>query len=355
MESGGFLGRSIGGVSVEAAVSFAAVSIIVFAAFRLLRAVLNRYLSKHGATNESGLNNLVLRLLQSTSSLFLLIIAFYCGSYALPLKGRAEATVSSIVEVAVLVQLGIWSIRVVLYAIDDFLRRQPQDEEARLATAKGAITFIARIVVWSLVGLLVLSALKINVTALITGLGIGGLALALAAQNILGDLFASLSILLDRPFAVGHFIVVGDLAGTVEHVGIKSTRLRSLSGEEVIEANRNLLNARIHNYRHLSERRIVFGFGVTYDTTLEKLKEIPKMVREIIEGILNARFDRAHFKAYGESSLSFEVVYYVENPDYTLYMDIQQQINLELFRRFDAQRIAFAFPTQTLYLNEVKP
>lgn len=355
MGSAGFLSRSIGGISVEAAVGFAAISVIVFFALSLARAALGRYLSKRRFANESGLNNLVSSLLQSTSALFLAVVALYCGSYALPLEGRAEATVSSIIEVAVLVQLGIWSIRVVLYAIEDFLRRQPKDDEARLATAKGAITFIARIVVWSLVGLLVLSALRINVTALITGLGIGGLAVALAAQNILGDLFASLSILLDRPFAVGHFIAIGDLAGTVEHVGIKSTRLRSLTGEEVIEANRNLLNARIHNYRHLSERRIVFGFGVTYDTSLEKLKEIPKIVREIIEGVSNARFDRAHFKAYGDSSLNFEVVYYVANPDYTLYMDVQQQINLELFSRFDAERIAFAFPTQTLYLNEVRP
>jgi hypothetical protein len=196
-----------------------------------------------------------------------------------------------------------------------FVDRQPQGEEARLATAIGAIHFIARVAVWALVGLLVLSALNINITALIAGLGIGGVAVALAAQNVLGDLFASLSILLDRPFAVGHFIVVGDMAGTVEHVGIKSTRIRSLSGEEIVQSNTNLLNARIHNYRHLYDRRVLFAFGVTYDTPYQKLTAIPEIVREIIQGIEKTRFDRAHFKEYGDSALNFEVVYYVLSPE----------------------------------------
>jgi small-conductance mechanosensitive channel len=184
---------------------------------------------------------------------------------------------------------------------------------------------------------------------------VGGIAIALAGQNVLGDLFASLSILLDRPFVVGEFIVIDSLAGTVEHVGLKTTRIRSLSGEQIVMSNGDLLKSRIHNYKKLTERRIVFGFGVTYDTGYEKLAKIPAMVREVVTGVGKTRFDRAHFKEYGDSSLNFEVVYVVLDPDYNIYMDIQQKINLEIYRRFEEQGIEFAFPTRTLYLNSVTP
>jgi small-conductance mechanosensitive channel len=316
--------------------AFVVISAVVFVTLQALRSFPLRYLASSATDGERGFRALIVGLTRSTSSLFLVLLALYCGSYTLPLTIRAAATISTVIQVAVLFQLGVWSIRLVLHGIEMFVDRQPQGEEARLATAIGAIRFIARVAVWALVGLLVLSALNINITALIAGLGIGGVAVALAAQNVLGDLFASLSILLDRPFAVGHFIVVGDMAGTVEHVGIKSTRIRSLSGEEVVQSNTNLLNARIHNYRHLYDRRVLFAFGVTYDTPHQKLTAIPEIVREIIQGIEKTRFDRAHFKEYGDSALNFEVVYYVLSPDYNLYMDVQQGINLDLFR--DASR-----------------
>lgn len=348
-----FLDLSFHGVSIGAALAFVVISAVVFVTLQALRSFPLRYLASSATDGERGFRVLIVGLTRSTSSLFLLLLALYCGSYTLPMTIRAAATITTIIQIAVLFQLGVWSIRVALHGIEMFVDRQPQGEEARLATAIGAIRFIARVAVWALVGLLVLSALNINITALIAGLGIGGVAVALAAQNVLGDLFASLSILLDRPFAVGHFIVVGDMAGTVEHVGIKSTRIRSLSGEEVVQSNTNLLNARIHNYRHLYDRRVLFAFGVTYDTPYQKLTAIPGIVREIIQGIEKTRFDRAHFKEYGDSALNFEVVYYVLSPDYNLYMDVQQGINLELFRRFEEQGISFAFPTRTLYLNRV--
>ncbi len=350
-----FFHHSIDGVTVAAAIGFVAISVAVFILLWLLRGVLLRYAAPSRRANGTSFNALIISLVRSTNTVFLLFVALYCGTYALPLEGRAAATVSTIIEIAILLQLGIWSIRVVFYGIDRFVSQQPQDEEARLATAMGAINFLARVVVWSFVGLLVLSALNINITALVTGLGIGGVAVALAAQNILGDLFASLSILLDRPFSVGHFIVYGDVAGTVEHVGVKSTRIRSLGGEEIVQSNSSLLNTRIHNYRHFSERRILFNIGVTYDTPRDKLTEIPGMIRDIIQAIEQTRFDRAHFKAYGDSALNFEVVYYVLNPDYNIYMDIQQRINLELFQRFQEREIEFAFPTRTLYVTHINP
>jgi small-conductance mechanosensitive channel len=348
-----FFTRHLAGVDLGDALTFAVISLVVYAALRAVRSLLMRYVKPSAITGRTaGLSDMLAGLIKSTNSLFLLVVALYCGSYALPLHGRTETTVETIIRIAVLLQLGVWGIRVVLYGIEGFVGRQPQDDGARLATAMGAITFIAQVVVWSLVGLLVLSALNINITALVTGLGIGGVAVALAAQNILGDLFASLSIVLDQPFAVGHFIVVGDMSGTVEHVGIKSTRIRSLSGEQIVQSNANLLNARIHNYKHLYERRVLFAVGVTYDTPPQKLEAIPAMIRDAIEANDRTRFDRAHFKDFGDSSLNFEIVYYVLSSDYGTYMDIQQRINLELVKRFAAEQIEFAFPTRTLYVTQ---
>jgi small-conductance mechanosensitive channel len=207
---------------------------------------------------------------------------------------------------------------------------------------------VGRALVWAVVGLLVLDNLGVDVTALVTGLGIGGVAVALALQNVLSDLFASLSIVLDKPFVVGDFIVVGDSMGSVEHVGLKTTRLRSLSGEQLVVSNSDLLGSRIRNYQRMSERRAVFQLGVTYETPPDKLRAIPAILRAVIEAQSATRFDRSHFKSYGAFSLDFETVYYVLTPDYNRYMDIQEAINLELLRHFTAHGIEFAYPTSTV-------
>jgi small-conductance mechanosensitive channel len=205
--------------------------------------------------------------------------------------------------------------------------------------------------VWGCIVLLALDNLGVNISTLIAGLGVGGIAVALATQKILGDLFASLSIIMDRPFVVGDFLVLGNEMGTVENIGLKTTRVRSLSGEQLILSNSDLLSSRIRNYGRMFERRIVGSFGVTYDTAFEKIRKIPKMVKTAIEAQEKVRFDRAHFKSHGASSLDFEYVYYVLSPSYNTYMDIQQAINLELHRRFLEEKIEFAYPTQTVYLE----
>jgi len=212
------------------------------------------------------------------------------------------------------------------------------------------LSFLGRVVLWSLVALLVLDNLGLNVTALVASLGIGGVAVALAVQNILGDLFASLSIAVDQPFVIGDSIVVDGLAGKVEHVGLKTTRIRALSGEQIVFSNNDLLKSRIHNYKRMEERRALFTLGVTYDTPHAKLARIAGWIRSAIESQEGVRFERAHFKTFGPSSLDFEAVYFVLSPDYSKFMDIQQAINLELVRVFAEQGIEFAFPTQTVYL-----
>lgn len=190
----------------------------------------------------------------------------------------------------------------------------------------------------------------VNITAFIASLGVGGIAVALAVQNILGDLFASLAIAVDKPFEVGDFIVVGSVSGTVQVIGLKTTRIRSLQGEQVVMSNTDLLKQTISNYRLLEERRIVFSFGVTYDTTPEQAEAIPAVVRKLVESHENLRFHRAHFKAFGASSLDYEVVYIVKDPAYGVYMDMQQSLNLGLMRELKALGVEFAFPTQTVYI-----
>jgi small-conductance mechanosensitive channel len=198
---------------------------------------------------------------------------------------------------------------------------------------------------------MILDNFGVNITTLVASLGIGGIAVALAVQNILGDLFSSLSILLDKPFVVGDFITVDGISGTVQYVGLKTTRIRSLSGEEIVISNSDLLKSRIHNNRRQETRRIVFSVGVTYDVTEQQLEMIPGMLKDIVSSKENVKFDRAHFKSYGASSLDFEVVYTMQTADYGVFMDTQQGINFEMFRRFNREGIEFAYPTQTVKLS----
>lgn len=223
-------------------------------------------------------------------------------------------------------------------------------EDPGSVAALNVMSWVARLALWSVVVLLVLDNLGINITAAVAGLGIGGVAVALAVQNILGDLFASLSIVLDKPFVVGDFLAIDDYLGSVEHVGLKTTRLRSLSGEQLVMSNTDLLKSRLRNYGRMDERRVAFTLGVTYRTPREKLKKIPRMIEAAVKAQENTRFDRSHFKAYGDFSLNFETVYYVLDQDYNLYMDIQQEINFAIHEAFEAEGIEFAYPTQTLFL-----
>ena len=212
---------------------------------------------------------------------------------------------------------------------------------------------LARGGTWAVALLLALENLGVNVGTLVAGLGVGGVAIALATQNVLGDVFASVSILLDKPFVVGDFIILDSYMGQVERIGIKTTRVRSLDGELIVFSNADLLKSRIRNYKNLPQRRVVFRVGVVYETPPEVVEKLPGILREVVAGAEGVRLDRAHFASYGDSALVFEVVYYVINGDYNVYMDIQQAINLALFRRFAEVGAAFAYPTQTLRIAEM--
>ncbi|ACF14478.1 MscS Mechanosensitive ion channel [Chloroherpeton thalassium ATCC 35110] len=259
--------------------------------------------------------------------------------------------VNRLLAVAIIVQLGIWGSSLIAFWIANY-RKEKLEQDAASVTTFIAIGFLVKVGLFTLLFLLILANFGIDVTALIAGLGVGGIAIALAVQNILGDLFASLSIAMDKPFVIGDFISVDTFSGTVDHIGLKTTRVKSISGEQIVFSNADLLGSRVRNFKRMQERRIVFAFGVTYETGIDKLKTIPDMVKEIIQAKENVRYDRVHFKEFGDFSLNYEVVYFVLVPEYVVYMDIQQQINLELYERFEKSGINFAYPTQLVYLNK---
>jgi small-conductance mechanosensitive channel len=313
------------------------------------RIILSR-LTAWSKKTETRLDDFAVDILAGTRFLLLFIIALYFGSQYLELPPKPARLITHFAVIALLVQMALWGNRGIALWLSDYLKRH-KDTDAASATTVSVLGFIARVALWAVLLLMILDNLGFNITTLVASLGIGGIAVALAVQNILGDIFASLSIAMDKPFVIGDFIIVGEQLGTVEYIGLKTTRIRSLSGEQIVFSNNDLLNSRIRNFKRMYERRVLFSFGVVYQTSHEQLKKIPVMVREIIEGLEKTRFDRAHFKEYGDSSLNFEVVYFVQDPDYNVYMDIQQSINLAIFEHFAQHGIDFAYPTRTLYFH----
>ncbi len=299
---------------------------------------------------QNDVDDFIAEGLKRTNVIILLLFALYSGTLALSLTSTARKTIGTTALLALLFQVALWGNAIISFWLKRYMTRKTEEDPAT-ATTVGALGFLIKVVLWVVVLLIALQNLGVDITALITGLGIGGVAIALAVQNVLGDLFASLSIVLDKPFVVGDFIIIDDLMGTVEKIGLKTTRLRSLNGEQLIFSNSDLLKSRIRNYKRMYERRVLFTFGVTYETPYEKLAAIPTMVKDIVDAQKQTRFDRAHFKSYGNFSLDFEVVYYVLTPDYNTYMDIQQSINLALYKQFGEAGIDFAYPTQTLYIG----
>ncbi len=329
----------------------AGVMVVVFAVLRLLKAVFRRRFAALARKTATDVDDLVADLLRRIKLYFLLAVALYAGSQFLTLPEGLEAFLQKLVIIAFLLQAVVWGGAILDYLIQRSRRQKGEEDKAGLTTFS-ALGFVGRLGLWSVALLLILDNLGVNITTLIAGLGVGGIAVALAVQNILGDLFASMSIVLDKPFVIDDFIVVDDLRGTVKHIGLKTTRIASLGGEEIVFANSDLLKARVRNFKRMQERRIVFTIGVTYQTPVEKLEAIPGMIKEIVEAQELTRFDRSHFQAYGDFAIIFETVYFMTVPDYAAYMDTQQAINLALYRRFAAEGIEFAYPTQTIFLNK---
>ena len=345
-----FWGEIYFGNSIEDWTIAFIIMVATFIILKVIQKVAIIKISRLARRTKTNIDDLLVDVLSGTKLFTLLVASIYVGSYVLTLPSAILTLWQKAVMLVLILQAGFWAGSGIAFWLGRAVKKR-MDEDAASATTITFLGFIARIFLWSIVLLLILDNLGVNITSLVAGLGIGGIAIALAMQNILGDLFASLSIVLDKPFVIGDFVVVDQLMGTIEYIGMKSTRIRSLGGEELIFSNNDLLKSRIHNYKRMSERRIVFSFGVIYQTSLEKLKLINNIISDIIKSQQQARFDRVHFKEYGESSLNFEVVYFVTDPDYNIYMDLQQAINLEMFRRFQEEGIEFAYPTTTLFIQ----
>lgn len=329
------------------AASIVMLTVIILSLF--LRFADNR-LSALASHTEIHWDDAFARLIGQTKLLFLLFVGIYAGSLALELPVQTRSVLSSLLVIALLIQAGIWGASLITASLVAYRQRLEKKNPAAI-TSINVIGLIARFILWTTILLLALNNLGINITSLIAGLGIGGIAVALAIQNILGDLFSSLSIVLDKPFVNGDFLVIGDFMGSVENIGLKTTRIRSLSGEQLVFSNSDLLSSRIRNYRRMYERRVVFNIGVTYQTSRENLKLIPDIIRHAITAQNKTRFDRSHFMKYGDYALMFETVFYVLSPDYNTYMDAQQAIYFDIHQRFEQKHIEFAYPTQTVFVS----
>lgn len=279
----------------------------------------------------------------------LYFLALYLAFKELQTSTQIDSFINLTLMILTVIFVVLATLDIITYSLKKYWSKKHRSEEQQKVLS--ITLFIIKIVIWVIAFLFVLDNLNIQITGLITGLGIGGVAIAFAAQNILTDLFNYFTIFFDKPFDIGDFIITGEYRGTIEHIGVKTTRIRSLSGEQLIISNTDLVNSRINNYKRMKQRRINFSFGLTYDTSLDKLKKVPGIVEEIIKSINKTEFDRAHFAEYAASSLLFQVVYYVKDSDYKAYMDIQQQINFQLKEKMDKLGVSFAFPTQTIHFG----
>ena len=318
---------------------------VTLALYWLRRFVLHKLHARPNASDNMAAD-LVGQMLRKTYSVTMLAMAAYLGSLVLELSAKQHLVVSRVAIAALILQLAIWGDTLLRAWRDHYI-----SSDGRRAS-RTIICFLTRLALWVVAFLMALDNFGFNITALVASLGVGGIAVALAVQNILGDLFASLSIMLDKPFEIGDFIIVGDVPGSVEHIGLKTTRLRGLGGEQVIFSNGDLLKSRIHNHKRMETRRVAFVLRVAYGSTEQQLARVPQLIREVVSAEPSAAFERAHFFNYGEWSLNFEVVYHFQSPDYIAHMDTQQAILLEIYRRFEREGIRFAHPLSIVRLAD---
>ena len=326
------------------------VFLAVFFGLLLIRRIVRSQYQQVAATPKTELIELPLLVASHTTVLFIFISSLFAGAQWLSLPAQIARLALTIFTINAFWQAGAWATTAALAAIERKRRVALVSDRAAAGTL-GILGFIARAVIWSLVLLLTLDNLGIEIKPLLAGLGIGGIAVALAVQNVLSDLFASLSITLDRPFIVGDALNVDGFSGTVEYIGIKSTRLRSIDGEQIIMPNSNLLSSRVRNYARMKDRRVVLTFGVTQDTPREKLAKIPANIRALIEAYPDVRFDRSHFAKIGPASFDFETVYIVTTADYGRHMDILQELQLKLLEMLEREGVCLAQNIQRLKVD----
>jgi small-conductance mechanosensitive channel len=331
------------------------VFVLLYVAYGLIKRFLLKKLPSLENLPGQEMNRLVQDLLKRTKAYLMFLLLLFLTSLLLTLPSKLYSFLRILAVVSFIIQTGFWGMGLVDYLIQRRIRLGTEDEK-EAATTMTAVNLVSKIAIWSIAILLILENVTgLQMDTLIATLGITGVAVALAVQNILGDLFSSISIALDKPFTIGDAIVVGNFSGNVEHIGLKSTRVRSLSGEQIIFSNSDLLKSRIQNFKRLERRLVGFSLGVSYDTPNEKLAAIPGMLEEIISKRENVTFSRAHLKALGDYALNFECVYYIDVPDFSFYMDTLHSVNLAIHKRFEEEAIDMPYPTQTVITKSVSP
>lgn len=324
--------------------------IVLVFSFKIFRSIILRRAKALAAKTTTLFDDELVKVFEHIHPSFYNLVALYFGLKYLSFPESADKIINGIFITIVIFQLILSSQELLCYILAKILKLDRERDEDK--TAFNGINLVIRIVLWSTGALLLLSNLGFNISSLAASLGIGGIAVALAVQNILGDIFSSFSIYFDKPFVIGDFIIVGTDMGTVKKIGLKTTRIQTLQGEELVISNKELTSARIQNFKKMEKRRVVFALGVTYDTTLEQCKKIPEIVKSIYENVTTADLDRVHFKEFGNFSLNYEIVYYQHSGDFTAYMDTRQEINFQLKEEFEKAGIEFAFPSQTIYLEK---
>ncbi len=329
---------------------FLAASLFGIVVVLVLKGIIANRLKTWAEKTSTTIDDFMVLIIEKQMVPLLYFGAIYLASQTLNLT-PAIIKYINISGVIILTYFGLrLFISLINYSLESYLTKKKVDA-SRQGSVKGIVTII-KVVIWGIGITFLLDNLGFEISTVVAGLGIGGIAVALAAQTVLGDLFNYFVIFFDKPFETGDFIIIDSYLGTIEHIGIKSTRIRSLGGEQLVFSNTDLTSSRIRNYKRMEKRRVVFSLGVTYQTAAEQLKEIPVLIKTIIKSIEKTVFDRAHFSSYGDFSLNFEMVYYVLSSDYNKYMDIQQEINYAIKSEFEKKGIEFAYPTQTLFVEK---
>ena len=347
-----FLKQSFWNNTIEAYLWAVGILLIGFILLKIFRNIILTKLKKIAAKTPTLIDDLLVKVIEKSLQPLVYFGLFIAALKILNLADIIQKGINIFSAIFLTFLITKMIISAVNFSLYSYTKKSDETEkqEKQLRGIKGLINFV----VWALALIFLLDNLGVKISTVIAGLGIGGIAVALAAQAILGDLFSYFVIFFDRPFEIGDFIVVGDKSGTVENIGIKTTRVKAIGGEQLIFANTDLTNSRIHNYKKMERRRVVFRIGVIYQTSAEKLKSIPSMIKEIISNTPGANFDRSNLASFGDFSIYFETVYYVDGSEYNQYMNIHQSISLNIFEKFEKEGIEFAYPTQTLFVNKEK-
>lgn len=324
----------------------------LYIAFKLFKSVVLARLNILAKKTETDFDDEIIKILENISPFFYFVLAVYFPLMMLNIGDVFERWVFVVLVIVLIYQVVHVVQNVLSFALESWASKVDGKRERAVKTTFQGIRIVVGIVVWVVGALLILSNLGVNVTSLVASLGIGGIAIALAAQNVLSDMFSSFSIYLDKPFVVGDFIVIGADSGTVKKIGIKTTRIESLQGEEIVVSNKELTTVRVQNFKKLKKRRILMNIGIVYDTDLKKMKRVNFLIEEAVKAVKMAEFARSHFSKFGDFSLIFEVVYYVLSPEYSDYMDVNQTIGFAIKESFEKKKIQMAFPTQTIHIEK---